>query len=175
MRHSTVEFGPYNFTCPLWADLRYPSLKLSCPALTTQISVFQICCFEMIRHHKSFTNHFSGVRMILIICFQNRLGFNRPDFSPVSTLFSKHILPKTSDFPFWNPLFKYFSFLFKNFRRKTFFFEKILCGINRATHVDVPRYQVFCLTPSELGERSREKKVLFFPKSVSAGQDSFNS
>ena len=70
-----------------------------------QIFVFEICCFEMIRHHKSFTNHFSGVRMVLIICFQNHLGFNRADFTPVPTLFSKHILPKTSDFPFWNPLF----------------------------------------------------------------------
>ena len=33
------------------------TLKLSCPAVTTQIYVFEICYFEMIRHHKSFTNH----------------------------------------------------------------------------------------------------------------------
>ena len=90
---------------PYWGGLQSIPLKLSCLSVLTEMCVFEICWFEMIRHYKSFTNHFSGVRMVLIICFQNHLCFNRTDFTPVSTLFSKHILPKTSDFPFWNPLF----------------------------------------------------------------------
>ena len=118
-------------------------LKLSCPALTTQISVFEICCFEMIRHHKSFTNHFSGVRMVLMTCFQNRSGFNRTDFIPVSTLFSKHILPKTSDFPFWNPLFQ--DPQLDDKFRPHFRDHGIIktCGINRSRSVDISRYRVF--------------------------------
>ena len=80
-------------------------LKAILPSPDDPILVFEICCFWLTRPHKSFTNHFPGVRMVLIICFQNRLGFNRADFTPVSTLFSMHILPKTSDFPFWNHLF----------------------------------------------------------------------
>ena len=33
------------------------------------------------------------------------------------------------------------------FRRKKFFFEKVIIKIDRVINVDVPRYRVFCLTP----------------------------
>ena len=58
--------------------------------------------FLLLNLHKSFTNHFSRLRIALIVCFQNRLGFNKADFCPVSALFPLDFLCKTSDFPFWN-------------------------------------------------------------------------
>ena len=61
--------------------------------------------FLPLNPHKSFTNRFSGVRIILTKCFQNRLYFNKPDFCPVSALFPVDFLCKTSDFPFWNLVF----------------------------------------------------------------------